>query len=119
MKKQWLFFGLCLIFIVESVTSFAQDKPQAVAHSTSKCVSKLGYWVVEGNINTPTHNIVYLYNNDNGLVYSEIMDGNVLNLDKRRTKMRLKKMVEQRVTAYVQKQKETEDQISVATLSKK
>ncbi len=47
------------------------------------------------------------------------MDGHVLNLNKRRTKMRLKKMVEQKVTAYVQKQKETEDQMGVSTLSNK
>ncbi len=119
MKKQRLLFGLFLLFIVESATSFAQDERQAVAHSTSKCVSKLGYWVIESNVNTPKHNIVYFYNNDNVLVYNETIDGDVLNLNKRRTKMRLKKMVEQKVTAYVETQKESEDQMRMANLSKK
>lgn len=120
MKKQSLLFGLSLAFILTTATVFAQQNgPKPFTHFTSKWVSTIGYWVVESNINKPKHNIIYLYNNDNVLVYKESKDGEVLNLNQRRTKMRLKKMVEQKVTAYVQKQKETEDQMCVSTLSNK
>ena len=110
MKKTLYTLAFTMMLACFSATAFAQDDAtETTTHAIPKWVSKMGYWMVETNINTPKHNIVYFYNNDNVMVYKETMDGVVLKLDKRRTKMRLKKLVDQTVTAYHQKQIATEN----------
>ncbi len=119
MKKSSILFSLTFFFIISSATVFAQDvEVQAVSKATPKWISALGYWIVEGNIHTPKHNIVYFYNNNHVRVYKETLDGIVINLKKRKTKMRLKKLVDQTVTAYVQKQKGSENEMLVKNLIK-
>ena len=100
-----------------SFSGFAQEDVVTPAKNfVPKWVSTMGYWVVESNIHTPRHNILYCYDNNNVLVYKETKDGTVINVKKRRTKMLLKKLVEQTVTAYVQKQKTAESEMMVKSL---
>lgn len=67
---------------------------------TPKWVSKYGFWQIETNIHTPGKNIVYFYNNDQTLIYKENLDGVVLNLEKKRVKMRLKKALEKAISVW-------------------
>ncbi len=95
MKKMSLAISLSCLFFVAA----AQEK----TNHTPKWISNTGYWVVESNIKTPETSIVYFYNNNQVLVYKENLDGVRLQLNRRKIKMRLKKVLEQAVYAYEQK----------------
>src|SRR5689334_17540170 len=82
-----------------SFSAAAQDQEQ-VTPRTPKWISDKGYWVVESNVHTPYHSIIHFYNNDNVQVYKEEVDGVKINLEKKRTKMRLKKILEQSIVAW-------------------
>jgi hypothetical protein len=114
--KKTLYAIACITMLFGfSATAFAQKNiTETTTHSTPKWISKMGFWIIESNINRPKHNIVYFYNNHNILVYKETTDGFVLDLDRRRTKMRLKKLVDQTVMAYAQKQSAAENEMLVA-----
>lgn len=89
-----LFFALAL-----STNVFAQDEEQQPLR-TPKWISEKGYWMVQSNIHTPYHSIIFFYNNDHVQVYKEEVDGVKVNLNKGRTKMRLKKILEQSILAW-------------------
>jgi len=119
MKKNIYATAFILTLVSLSFITFAQDDLlEPTKSSTPKWVSSLGYWVVESNILTPKHNIVYLYNDDNVLVYKETIEGILLKVHKRRMKMRLKKLVDQTVTAFQQKQKSSENEMLVWNMIK-
>lgn len=66
-------------------------------------VSDKGYWVVESNINSPLNHIVRFYNNDNELLYRENLTGVKLDPEKRKVKMKLKKVLESTVLTLEKK----------------
>ena len=114
MKKQAFLFVFVVLFSCTTSLGFSQNYTQKITQQAlPKWVSTIGYWVVESNVYVPRHHIVYLYNNDNMLVYKETLDGITLKLKKRKTKMQLKKLVDQTVLAYLQKQKGSEDEMLV------
>ena len=84
-----------------SMGSFAQLTSSQQEHRPKfpRWVSDKGYWVVESNINSPLNHIVRFYNNDNELLYKETLAGVKLNPDKRKVKMKLKKVLESSVLA--------------------
>ena len=89
-----------LLFLTTSLSSLAQDEAEPVSQHIPRWISDRGYWVVESNVKTPFNSIIHFYNNDNVLVYREKVDGVKINLNKSRTKMRLKKILEQSIVAY-------------------
>jgi hypothetical protein len=94
----WLLIGL---FSLVSIGSFAQ-KPfqQKKRPNFPAWVSEKGYWVVESNINTPLDHVVSFYDNDNTLIYKETLQGVKINPEKRKVKMKLKKILESAVLAF-------------------
>ena len=120
MKKIFFTLATTLVMAALSAAAFAQDDaPENIKPAIPKWVSKTGYWVAEGNLHTPLHHIVYFYNNDNVLVYKETMDNIALKLNKRRTKMRLKKLTDQIVATYAQQQKAAENEMLVLNVMRK
>ena len=103
-----------LLFLVTSISSLAQDEAQSVPQRIPRWVSDKGYWVVESNVKTPLNSVIHFYNNDNVLVYREKVDGVKINLNKSRTKMRLKKILEQSIVAYEKSHTITENEQWVA-----
>ncbi len=99
-----------LLFLVSSITGFAQDEAQSVPQRIPRWISEKGYWVVESNVKTPLNSVIHFYNNDNVLVYRERVDGVKINLNKDRTKMRLKKILEQSIVAYEKSHTITENE---------
>ena len=77
-----------------------QNKEQSNTSRSPRWVSEKGYWVVESNIKTPKNSIVYFYTNDQKLVYTEKINGMVLNTSKRKTRMKLKKVLDKVVNAW-------------------
>jgi len=62
-------------------------------------VSEKGYWVIESNIKSPLDHVVRFYDNDNNILYKETLSGIKLNPEKRKVKMKLKKILESAVLA--------------------
>ncbi len=96
-------FALGLFVLGAGLATRAQDE-EAVAppvqHSTPRWVSSKGYWVVESNPSDPKHACVYFYTNVNVLVYKETIDGAPLALNRTRTKMQLKKVLESLISSW-------------------
>jgi hypothetical protein len=69
-----------------------------------KWVSEKGYWVVEGNLNTPHQHTIRFYSNDDVLVYTETLKDVKLNANRRKVKMKLKKVLESAIVAWECKQ---------------
>ena len=87
--------------ILASITMFAQENEVATS-SYPKWICDKGYWVVESNIKTPGNAVIRFYNNDNIQVYSEKVEGMTINLKKRKTLMRLKKVLDEALIAWQQ-----------------
>ena len=87
--------------------------------SVPKWVSDNGYWVVESNIHTPKTNTIYFYNNENVMVYKEKLVGVTLKTKKTAVKMKLKKVLDQSVTAYNKRQIAGENEMLVINLLRK
>jgi len=100
--RSWLVFT---IFSLISVGPFAQHAPfqQERRPKFPGWVSDKGYWVVESNINSPLNHIISFYNNDNELLYKETLTGVKMNPEKRKVKMKLKKVLESAVLALEKK----------------
>jgi hypothetical protein len=100
MKKVLPFISLLLACFSFTLVSQAQAEEDASTQRIPRWISEKGYWVVESNVKTPYHSIIHFYNNDNVLVYREKVDGVKINLNRTRTKMRLKKVLEQSIVAW-------------------
>ena len=100
MKKSIMLCLMLSALLLTSAKVWAQDEDQSVPPRAPKWISEKGYWVVESNIKTPYHSIIHFYNNDNVLVYREKIDGVKINLSRSRTKMKLKKILEQSIIAW-------------------
>lgn len=95
----------------------AQEKISACSKSP-RWVSDKGFWQIETNIYTPDNSVVYFYNNQKILVYKEHVQGVVLNLNRVRTKMKLKKALENALTAWNKNQPIQNDQQLLSALKK-
>jgi hypothetical protein len=84
------------LFLMIAVTSNAQDKQEL----TAPWVSGKGYWNTESNIHDPLNHIIRFYTNDGHLFHTEKLNGVKLETDKRKTKMKLKKALEQTIELY-------------------
>ncbi|MEO6731082.1 MAG: hypothetical protein ABIN01_07680 [Ferruginibacter sp.] len=83
---------LLLIGCVSMVN--AQATERNTSPKSPKWVSDKGFWVIETNIKTPRHSIVHFYTNEKQHVYQEQVDNVVLNVKKRRTLMKLKRVLD-------------------------
>lgn len=90
-----------------SISSAAQEK-----NSVPKYVSEKGYWVVESNVKDKKNHTIWFYNNDDQVIYKETVTGVKLNTNSRKTKMKLKNVLETAVIAWERsnKTKYLEDQ---------
>ncbi len=97
-----------------SFSTFAQEEQPV----TPKWVSEKGYWVIESNIKDPLNHLIRFYNNDNVLLYKEVITGVKLNPEKRAVRMKLKKVLEASVVAWEQKKVAEENKNYVAAILK-
>ena len=63
-------------------------------------VSDKGYWVIESNMSSPKDHVISFYNTENLLVYKETLTNISFNPDKRKVRMKLKKILETSVVAW-------------------
>jgi len=84
---------LFLLMISGTINSQEQDH-------TVPWVSDKGFWTTESNIHDPLDHIIRFYTNDGRLFHTEKLSGVKLDVDKRKTKMKLKKALEQTMELY-------------------
>ena len=84
---------LFLLMIAGTINSQEQDH-------TVPWVSGKGYWTIESNIHDPLDHIIRFYTNNGRLFHTEKLSGVKLDVDKRKTKMKLKKALEQTMELY-------------------
>lgn len=74
----------------------AQESPSKKAD----WVSEKGYWVAEGNVNSPKSHTIYFYNNNRVLVYQEKLEGVKLHFKKRKTMLKMKEALEASINTW-------------------
>ena len=99
MKKFRTTFFILVCLLAGNI-AMAQDQPASNAPRKPRWYSDKGFWVVESNLKTPDHSIVRFYNADHKLIYTETVDGVVLNCRKKRTLVKLKRVLEKIVKNY-------------------
>ena len=80
MKKTFLFLQLTIILFF-CASAYAQDRTP----------SPETYWVIESNVKTPRHSVVYFYSTNHEVMYKETIDGKKLNIDRPRIRRSLNK----------------------------
>jgi hypothetical protein len=112
-------YFLCLTAFLIFITSLDAQSQSSRRLKHPKWVSDKGFWQIESNIHTPHKNIIYFYNNENVMVYKENVDGVILDLNKKRVKIRLRKALESAVLAWNKNQVIPKDRQLVTMLFKK
>lgn len=112
------YFAAVAAIIVITLCIAGPANAQEAAH-VPKWVSDKGYWVVESQLASPDCCTVYFYNNERQLVYKESLKNTRLNINKRKVRMLLKKVLEQSVIAFRTQQQPQQDQQLLAVLGKK
>lgn len=92
MKKTILFLQLVIALFFCSAT-FAQLKP-----------SSEPYWVVENNVKTPKHSVVYFYSTNHEVMYKETIEGKRLSVNRPKIQRLLNEVLKE-VTLAWQKDK--------------
>lgn len=74
----------------------------AQKNKAAKWASDKGFWIIESTKHTPKNCTVYFYNTEKQLVYKEKIEGKTLNPQKKKIKMKLKRILEQTVAHFEQ-----------------
>ena len=103
MKKTFKVLSLLLGLVVTAFSATAQEEATTpIASVIPKYVSDKGYWVVDGNIHNKQERTIHFYNNDDLKVYQETITGK-LKLNRRKTLMHMKRMLDAAVIAWEQR----------------
>jgi hypothetical protein len=106
MTKKFLIVLLGVFFLLLTLIASAQS----TASNTPSWISDKGFWVVESNIHTPKQATVFFYTNEGVLVYKEAVEGRRINPGRKSTRMHLKSVLEQSLTAWEKTQALKENQ---------
>jgi len=77
----------------------------ADAQSRSACVPKNGYWVLVSNVNVKNVTTVQFYNEENQLMYEEVVRDHKVNINRLKTLRCLKKGLDTVLVAWNQQKK--------------
>lgn len=115
MKSFSKLFFVMLAMAMAQVTVIAQEE-QPVKPFVPRWVPESGYWVAENKPQLPGTYTIYFYTDDHVLVYKENIEGIKLNLNSRKVKMRLKKVLHTSLQAWRQNRQAKENEGLVINL---
>jgi hypothetical protein len=96
--KKYIYAVLALsLFTLNAV---AQTNEQATPDPLPAWLSHKGYWVIESNVKTPKKSTVHFYNNEHVAIYREKVEGVRLNLNRKKTLMRLKNVLDKALVKW-------------------
>lgn len=113
MKSLLKIFSVLAALAMAHVPVVAQDE---VAQKVPRWVPAEGYWVVSNNLNQPKQCTIFFYTNQHELIYKESIAGVKLNLQSRKVKMRLKKVLDKSLLAWHQQRRAKENEGLVISL---
>jgi hypothetical protein len=99
MKHPLIALCIPLVFLFHPVKGLAREQTTR-DRPVPNWVSDKGFWQVETNIHSPWNSTICFFNNDGVQVYKEKIQGMPLDLQKKKTLRRLKKILDQAVTAW-------------------
>jgi hypothetical protein len=103
MKKTLNVQLLLLALFMGVISACAQEETfEPIASVIPKYVSDKGYWVVEGNLNNKQEHTIHFYTNDHLKVYQQTITGK-FKINKRKTLMHMKRMLDTAVVAWQQR----------------
>jgi hypothetical protein len=105
MKTTAKLFMCCVAFFLVSNSTLAQKHSKA-----PRWLPENGNWMVETNIHKPLYSVIYFYTNEGEIIYKETLEGMKLNLDKKKVKMRLKKVLDAALVAWYKNKALVEEQ---------
>ena len=91
--------GFLFFFIIATAANAQEHKT-----FTAPWVSDKGYWTTESNIHDPLNHTIRFYTNNGRLFHTQQLSSMKLNIDKRKTKMKLKKALEKTMELYSRRQ---------------
>jgi hypothetical protein len=89
------FFTIILLFF-----AFVANAQETIETTAPKWVPADGYWVAESNKANKHQATMYFYNNDHTLIYKETIAHRRFNLNKRRTLMHLKSVLDTAIALH-------------------
>jgi hypothetical protein len=89
MKKTFLFLQLIIILFFCSSASAQIRTPMPAP-----------YWVIESNVKTPRHAVVYFYSTSHQVMYKETIDGKKLNINRPRIRRLLNRSLKEVTLAW-------------------
>lgn len=100
MKKIFKTSALLVALTFSSIMLMAQDQEEFAG--IPKWIPEKGYWIIENNMKTPDTAIIHFYNNEGQQVYFEKVQGIKFNLNKRKTLMRLREVLDRALITWDQ-----------------
>jgi hypothetical protein len=101
-----------VIIVVLALVQLSVSK--ATGQSRAACVPVNGYWVLVSNVHVKNKTTVQFYNNENLLMYEEVVQGQKMDISKLKTLRSLKKGLDYAFIAYNQQKKALFDKNWVA-----
>ncbi len=114
MKSLVKIFSVLMLLVLLHLTAAAQD--ELYQKALPRWVPDNGYWVVSTNVNQPKQYTIFFYTNQHQLVYKERLEGVKLDLQSRKVKMRLKKVLDTSLLAWQQQRQAKENEGLVISL---
>ena len=105
MKKTAKLIVFCMALFCISGTTIAQKQAK-----TPRWIPENGNWMVETNIHKPLYSVIYFYTNEGEVIYKETLEGMKLNLDKKKVRMRLKKVLDAALVSWNKNRQLAEEQ---------
>jgi hypothetical protein len=101
--KNPIFALLLAALVANPIISTAQNdqsEPNLSVQVKAPWVSDKGYWITEGNINSPLSHVIYFYNNHHQLIYQEKLVDVKIDFRKKKTLMKMKKALELSIVSW-------------------
>lgn len=92
----------CMLIVLIMLASFHSFSQQGY-YKTPAWVSEKGYWVAEKKLHVPRQCTIRFYTNDNTLVATKSITGIRLKLNRKKTKLQLKSMLEAELLQWAAK----------------
>lgn len=109
-------FRILPLLVALAIAYSGVNAQEAAPVKTTRWTPEQGYWIAESNTKQPKQCTLYFYTNNHELIYRESIEGMKLNLESRRVKMRLKKVLERSLLAWQQQRLAKENEGLVISL---
>lgn len=104
------------VFAVLSIVHLSAKAQDEALNKIPRWTPDEGYWVAQTNVNEPMQCTIFFYTDNHELIYREKIVGVTLNLNARRVKMRLKKVLATSLQAWRKQRRAKENEGLVISL---